>query len=146
MLHTPKNALVAAAIAGGATLLSTSAARAQQAAPPPAWTMQAPPRYRNPSMRVAGIVLTSIGSAALAAGLIVTTLDLTVWNHNCDESCGLVAGLIGLPLVGGSALFAGIGIPLWVVGSRPPAGQAALPGWVPTPVPARNGAGLRWTF
>lgn len=64
-----------------------------------------------------------------------------------SETQGLLTGFIGLPMIGGSAVFAAIGVPLWVLGSRPRhGGHAELPAWVPAVAPARNGAALRWTF
>ncbi|APR78471.1 Hypothetical protein A7982_03818 [Minicystis rosea] len=79
------------------------------------------PKYRNNGMRVAGIVLTSFASALMAAGLITMAIDL---GGGSGEWRGLVTLVLGVPLMGGSTIFAGIGIPLWMVGGRPPEGAA----------------------
>ena len=81
------------------------------------------PKYRNNAMRIAGIVLTSFASALMASGLAAMAIDLSGGNGGGDTSSkGLVSLLIGVPLMGGSTIFAGIGIPLWMVGGRPPEG------------------------
>lgn len=124
-----------------ATSLLTSIAPAALAQPgpmpmPPPPVMIEPPKHRNPAMMIAGIVLTSIGSAALIGGVVTT-----VAYSRADSPFGVV--LIGLPLLGGSLLFAGVGVPLWVVGaSAPPAHTPLLPSLAVGP-----GSGtLRWAF
>jgi hypothetical protein len=91
------------------------------------------------AMRMAGITLTSLGSAAFVGGVtLIGVLESSL--HG-----GPVALLFwGLPILAPSAVFTGIGIPLWVEGARRLG--PGLPTTVPTLVPARNGAALRWTF
>jgi hypothetical protein len=140
--------------AAGAVLLTASAAAAQTAPPPavPAPLLAqelppppAPPRYRSNSMRIAGIVLTSIGSAALVSGVAVIAADLS----GGGEFAGIVSVYFGLPLVGLSTILAGVGVSLWVVGARPPKpgpGVAAPASLVPTVSPGPRGVALRWAF
>lgn len=107
--------------------------------PPPQVTIE-PPKHRNPAMMIAGIVLTSIGSAALMGGVITTAM----FSRASGEASGIGIVVIGLPLLGGSLLFAGVGVPLWVIGaSAPPAHHAAL---VPSLSVGAGSGTLRWTF
>jgi hypothetical protein len=119
---------------GGALLLATYTTAAQpaltapeppaivspgtglQALPAPGWQalpVEVPSPYRNNAMRIAGIVLTSLASAMVLAGSIVTGLDLHHGN-------GLATMAAGVPLFVTSTVPASIGIPLWVVGASPP--------------------------
>jgi hypothetical protein len=103
---------------------------------------EAPDRSRALGMRGVGIALTSIGGAVLVGGLALITLVVAEPRSNADI---VVVG--GVPLIAVSTLFAGIGIPLWVVGGRRAApGNIVLPYAVPVLTPARNGAALRWAF
>lgn len=94
------------------------------------------PARRSKGMMVTGIVLTSVGSLALLGGIGVTALDAS---HGSDTS-GLLTVVVGVPMMVGSLLFAGAGIPLWVVGARAPAGPA------PKVSVGAGSATLRWTF
>lgn len=98
-----------------------------------------PPVRRSTGMMVAGMILTGVGSVALLAGVAFTGLFASAGG---DSGLGIV--LIGMPLIAGSTVFAGIGIPLWVVGARPaePALEAAIPSLSVGP----GSASLRWTF
>ena len=88
-------------------------------------------------MMISGIVLTSIGAAWLVAGAGLMGV--------LRNSPGLLVA--GLPVMLASIVPAGVGIPLWIDGARragpdgPPVPMA-----VPSLVPARNGAALRWAF
>ena len=87
-------------------------------------------------MMISGIVLTSVGAAQLVAGA-----SLMGWLGNSP------AFLVGLLPALTSTVWAGVGIPLWVDGARRtgPDGPP-VPLGIPSLVPARNGAALRWTF
>lgn len=127
-----------------ATSLLTSIASPALAQPgpmpmPPPPVMIEPPRHRNPAMMIAGIVLTSIGSAALIGGVITTA----AFSQASGEASGIGIVVIGLPLLGGSLLFAGVGVPLWVVGASAPPAHAAL---VPSLSVGAGSGTLRWTF
>lgn len=74
------------------------------------------PKYRNNAMRIAGIVLTSVASAALFSGVAFASIV-----HGAD-----VTLIIAMPLIGASTVLAGIGIPLWVVGGRPGAPAVSI--------------------
>lgn len=91
-------------------------------------------------MMVAGIVLTSIASAALVAGVVSTAY----FSQAGGEASGIGVAVIGLPLLGGSVIFAGVGIPLWVVGAqrRPHGTSAAIPSLSMGP----GSGALRWAF
>jgi len=121
----------------GVALLAASPAAAQPGATPlpPSATAQpsgvvpypkAPPLYRSNAMRITGIVLTSLASSCLLGGAILMSVDL--------GGGGSGAATIGgaAPLMVFSSIFAGIGIPLWVVGAlpRPGAGVSAAPGGI----------------
>jgi hypothetical protein len=71
-----------------------------------------PSPYRSPGMRIAGIVLTSIASAILTAGLV----GGTVFSFGHGEAVNVVFFASG---AGGSLPLAAAGIPLWVLGARP---------------------------
>lgn len=73
---------------------------------------ESPSPYRSPGMRIAGIVLTSIASAILAAGIVGGAA--TTGGHG--EAVNLVFFISG---AAGSVPIAAVGIPLWVVGARP---------------------------
>lgn len=105
-------------------------------APPPAEA----PRRRSTGMMVAGIVLTSIASAALIAG-VVSSVAIA---REGGEFGGLAFIVIGLPLLGGSLIFAGVGIPLWVVGASPAKPQEARA--IPTLALGPGSAALRVRF
>ena len=87
------------------------------------------------AMRIAGIVLTSLGSACLVAGL---ALEGAV-----AHSSGAAAGLAGVPPVAVSTLFAGIGVPLWVAGGPE---HPVAPAVSPLLTPKVYGATLGWMF
>lgn len=124
------------AVAGLATaLLASSVPRAAYAdppfelAPPPAT-----PKRRSTGMMVAGIVLTSLGSAMLLTGAVTTGIG----SSGGGDGGTILVAVVGLPFMVGSTVFAGIGIPLWVVGAQPaPAGSASA-----QPLPARVAASI----
>ncbi|APR78470.1 Hypothetical protein A7982_03817 [Minicystis rosea] len=91
---------------------------------PPAYAASAP-RYRDNGMRIAGIVLTSVASAMLIAGLTVMALDLS-GGPLSDPDFNVLTVWVGAPLMLGSTVVAGVGVPLWVVGARPPASAPSL--------------------
>lgn len=99
-----------------------------------------PPKHRNPAMMIAGMVLTGIGAAALVGGVVSTAYFSTL----SGDGSGIGIVVVGLPLLGGSLLFAGVGVPLWVVGaSAPPASRSAL---IPSVSVGAGSGALRWTF
>jgi hypothetical protein len=98
-----------------ATLALCLAANVVRADPSP--DPDPPPRYRNNAMRIAGIVLTSIASAMVVGAAIGVGVDLAT---SRSQYAGLRGLIIGGAALGGSGVFAGVGIPLWVVGARPP--------------------------
>jgi hypothetical protein len=94
---------------------------------------------REMGMQIAGIVLTSLGGASLVTGV-------ALWGPAGHSSGGAAFLVVVPPLVLGTVL-AGVGIPLWAAGASPgKLNQAGLPATVPTLVPTRNGAALRWAF
>lgn len=114
-------------------LLVAPSARALE--PPPA-----PPPYQSPGMRLAGIVLTSVAAASIVAGSI--TLAATARASRDDvQAAGVTYG--GLAL-GAGVLGAVVGIPMWVVGSRPPPPTASR--LVPTIAIGPGSGVLRWMF
>ncbi len=104
--------------------------------PPP---MEAPKR-RSTGMMVAGIVLTSIASAALVGGIVTTAL----FASTSSNASGIGFAVISLPLFGGSTIFAGVGIPLWVVGASTPKPRYAEA--IPRLSVGAGSGALRWTF
>lgn len=124
---TRSRAMKVKGVALAALLLASALPRAAMA-DPPAFTPLPPPapvrRHRSTGMMVAGIVLTSIGSAALVSGAVLTGYFSTL--HS--EGGGIGVAIIGVPLMIGSTLFAAVGIPLWAVGAPAPrAGTAGTP-------------------
>lgn len=91
-------------------------------------------------MRIAGIVLTSLAAAGIAAGSI--TLAVTARSSSEDVRVSGVSN--GGLAIGVGVLLGVIGIPMWVVGSRAPAQPSASARPVITVGPAS--ASLRWTF
>jgi len=100
-------------------------------------------KYQNPEMRIAGIVLTSLGIVSLAtAGAVLA------WASTDRDSgfAGMASLVIVMPL---SAVLAAVGAPLWAVGASPPAPPAATarPSWaLPSVAGGPRQATLRWTF
>jgi hypothetical protein len=105
-------------------------------------------------MRNAGIGLTIAGSVHLGVGLALVGVAVAQASQPCDSGgCadfpnGLAAGIFAGGFLGVSVVLAAIGVPLWVVGSRPPEGAQAAgtaPSWArAVPRPAANGIG--WSF
>ena len=106
-------------------------------APAAAQPYGAAPVYRNNAMRIAGIVLTSIGSALLASGVALIAVDQAAPNPHCSDFCGFGTTLGGLFLVPISVGFATAGVPLWVVGARPAHTADLMPPAIPRPSFAR---------
>ena len=100
------------------------------------------PQYRHPGMRMAGIVLTSMGIVTLTAGGVWGLTALTG-----ENGAGFLGGvLLMMPL---STVIAAVGVPLWVVGAKPPLPQAAtvVPSWaLPSVAAGPRQVTLRWTF
>lgn len=87
-----------------------------------------------------GITLTGIGSAALIGGVGVFAAD-------ANQGSGYAALLIGAPLILGSTIFAGVGIPLWVLGARAPAESSAKSvSPAPTVLIAPSSVTMQWRF
>lgn len=138
--------LLPIAIAGA--LLAVSPSAVAQPAPPSSYQA---PRHRGPmrpaneaprrskSMMVAGIVLTSLASGTLIAGAITTAAFASGGGYSF-----LGAWVVGVPIIGGSTIFAGIGIPLWVVGASTPATRRADA--IPSVSLGLGSATLRWSF
>lgn len=97
------------------------------------------PQRRSTGVMVAGIVLTSVASAALVGGVISTA----AFGQRTDTGAWSTI-LVSLPMIGGSALLAAVGVPLWVLGASAPGPRSGKA------LPAVNvGAGsatLRWAF
>jgi hypothetical protein len=101
-----------------------------------------PPAYQSPSMRIAGIVLTSIAAASIAAGSV--TIALTAHASSDDaQHAGVTYGGLG---IGTGVLMAAIGIPCWVVGSRSPAQPTTSIHLRPEAFIGPTSATLRWRF
>jgi len=123
------------ALAVSALLLAPAA----RAADPPA--APALPAYQSPGMRIAGIVLTSVAAAGIAAGAVTIALTARAGSEDVRLS-GINYGGLG---IGAGVLFGVTGVPLWVVGSRPPGPPSAS---LRRPEIAIGPAAcsLRWTF
>lgn len=111
------------------------AASARAADPPPA----AQP-YQSPSMRIAGIVLTSVAAASVVAGSLTMALTAHA-SSDAVQNPGVTYG--GLAL-GTGVLLGVIGVPMWVVGSRPRAPSSSL--LQPEIAVGPLGGTLRWSF
>ena len=98
------------------------------------------PKRRSTGMMVAGIVLTSIASAALVGGIVTTAL----FASTSSNASGIGFVVISLPLLGGSTIFAGVGIPLWIVGASTPKPRYAEA--IPRLSVGAGSGALRWTF
>jgi hypothetical protein len=85
-----------------------------------------------------GIALTVLGGVSLIGAAAAFGVD----TGNQGDFQGVLSILVGLPLlVHGAGCLAG-GIPMIVIGNKDiPEGSASL---LPTIVPARGGAALRW--
>jgi hypothetical protein len=147
-----------ALLLGGALLLSAGAASAQTPAPlapvplqapappppPPSYASQpfAPPRHQSTGTMIAGIVLTSLGSA-----LLVASVSLAACCNQQDSDGVSLGGTVGVILGLSSILPAAVGIPLWVVGARAPPGPVPMSlQVVPAVSGGPGGLTLRWTF
>jgi hypothetical protein len=161
-----------ALLLGGALLLSTAAASAQTPPPiapapvpapaplapapgAPPYALQPyalqpnvmqpyapPPTHQNSGMMIAGIVLTSLGSAMLLA-----TLAMVACCNQQDSDGISIADTLGVIVGLSSILPAAVGIPLWVVGARSPPQSLLVPVQVVPAVSAGpGGVALRWTF
>ncbi|MEP7121003.1 MAG: hypothetical protein ABJE95_08845 [Byssovorax sp.] len=93
--------------------------------------------HRSPGMMVAGIVITSVGIAALVGGAAGAGVAATSSSDD-GQIRGAITGLVLLPA---SVLFAAVGVPLWVVGARAPKATAT-----PALATSPGATGLRWTF
>ncbi len=144
------------------TLLTTRGVAAQVAPPPahpdltrqplparallpPMWPEEELPRsvplaqHRNVGMMIAGMVITGLGAAVSVAAFAMTGSS----NSNTSE----VGFLIVLPI--GGILLPGVGIPLWLSGSRSAyswdeAARSRAPG--PTAVTAGPTLGIGWAL
>src|SRR4051794_36529423 len=86
-----------------AALLAVSVPRGAVAREP----LEPPPpvrQHRSKGMMIAGIVLTSIGSAALVSGGVLTGIGAS--SHS--EGGGILMAFFGMPLIVGSVVFAGV--------------------------------------
>jgi hypothetical protein len=117
------------------------AQRATGAAVP--WPAPVPvnaPVYQSNATRIVGIVVTSVASTTLVAGLVWVGIDYGRFIPPHADS-GVVRGeytlYIGLPLALGSLALAGVGVPLWIIGAQPPTSA---------PPVAVGPGGLRVTF
>ena len=152
-------AQVTASILGAMLVMSAASA---QAAPPLAAapeslppTSSPPPPYGNSSMRIAGIVITSLGIASVPIGLgLLLAPDPSA---QCTDFCLPPQNFAGLMIASlGTTILPAIGIPLWVNGAKPtkPSTRAALASWslLPLTLPPLHGSsaraaapeGLRW--
>jgi hypothetical protein len=118
--------------------------------PPLAVALDGPPtsvpQRRSTGMMVAGIVLTSLASAAAVAGAVVIAVNA---RGPGNVAQGIETLFIGVPLLGGSTVLASGGIALWVIGAESPSptATAGIPAWaVPTVAASPRSASLRWTF
>jgi hypothetical protein len=84
-------------------------------------------------MRNTGIAFTAVAVAHLVAGIVTIAVAQTPSEQFCPAGCdnapGVFVSIAGIFVVVSSVVYAGIGVPLWVVGARPaPAPSAALAG------------------
>jgi hypothetical protein len=86
-------------------------------------------------MQTAGAVLMGLGGASIFAGGIVTFIDL----DRGGPFSGVTALIVGVPLIGNGLLMGGIGIPLYVVGSKKRKANAAF---TPAPPPVTVSVGI----
>ncbi len=104
--------------------------------------------HRSPGMRIAGMTITGVAIAGAIAGT-VGWIDAATCDVRAEEYCmmgGAITGVLALPISFG---LSAIGVPLWVVGTLPPAGPAsAAPApWVPSNIAIGPGtASFQWTF
>jgi hypothetical protein len=103
------------------------------------------PKLRSPGARNAGIVLTSIASGLMAAGLSVMIYDAAspAKAGQDVDSQGVATVHIGVPLAAASTVFAGVGIPLWAWGGGSP---DSAPPTVPRLCLGAASARLAWSF
>lgn len=106
------------------------------------------PRYRYPGLRIAGIVVTSVGLAtAVAGGSLLLAGKVAADNCNTAEEdmCGLGETVVGIVTLIASGPIIVTGAPMWIVGSLPPKAPASA--WMPTNVAVGPGsATLQWSF
>ncbi|WP_437729688.1 hypothetical protein [Sorangium sp. So ce1335] len=135
--------------AGGAALAPVAGP-----APVPAAPARPQMRRRSKGMMVTGIVLTSIGAVALiGGGLAFASADS---GDPVEDEFGYLdegesAADAGAALVVGGLIFAGVGIPLAIIGGRkvpvePAKSAAAAPAPSPELVLGPRYAGLRWSM
>jgi hypothetical protein len=128
-----RTVLIAIAVAAG-MFLSTSICTADEP-----WPAPASPRYRSPAMRTSGMVLTAIASAHLVAGF--SLMGAATQFGQIDHGGGgpfprkTVTAITGIGFLAVSGVLYIIGVPLWVVGAKPPEGPVAS-----------ERPGLRWAF
>lgn len=98
-----------------------------------------------------GMALTGLGSAALVGGVTVVAVSLGHDDCGPEGECTMNAAMttvfLGFPLIGGSVLLAGVGVPLWVLGARAPTDEAAEQGArsaIPTVTIGAGSAALSW--
>jgi hypothetical protein len=91
-----------------------SAQEAVAAPPPPA-----PVQYHSPAQRTAGKVLIGTGAASLVGFGVVTAISAYAWQNYERQNGGFLFLFVGLPLLGAGLLETGIGIPLYLNGSKP---------------------------
>jgi hypothetical protein len=124
-------------------------------APPPlaplANPSEAPPLRlrRSEGMRTGGIVLTAVASAALAIGTPLFAVGVAGVNQSRLGDSTFIGSTtnvaVGLSMMLGSALLASVGVPLWVVGSRPRSAPVPRAAWtLPALLVSPSGMALRW--
>lgn len=119
-------------ICGLVAALSSSTALADPSSPPS--------ERRSPAMMYTGISLTALGSATLIGGVSIFAVDAT-------QGSGFAAILLGVPMMIGSTIFAGVGIPLWIVGAQAPdGGSSKIAPAIPAVAIAPGAVTMQWRF
>jgi len=132
--------------AAAAIFLATSVSAAQSAAPAltPAPAIFPATKHRNPTLMVAGIVVSAVGVSALAVGGIGLKVGCSA--GSCSEDGGFAFPAIGL--LAGGLLHVLVGVPILIAGAVPPRDRTApSASWaMPSLAGGPGSTGLCWTF
>jgi hypothetical protein len=100
-------------------------------------------RDANRDLKIAGLVFVGIGSAGVAAGLVLSAMGALLCQLNSDEDASCVPFLGLTILSAGAAVTLGVGMPMAIVGNRDVPREDRM---APAAVLAPRGVTLRWSF